>query len=260
MLINHIPRCLIYRLFIILSLSIVLPIAIGYSYWESSSPTISVSANPLPVAGVLPQEIYVPSPVEPSTETYSLFQKLIALEPSAREIQKAVIEYTHTSNDKFDRWHKFSRLKSLLPTFSFGKDFSESNNIDLDRGSTSTPDVYINGPEDIDQSWSADIRWDFSDLIWSSSQTSIDSREKITADFRQELLSEVTKIYFERRRLQTNIIFQFSETKRLFLEELLQIDELTALLDAMTDGFMSERLSFLYEQHPELSQLWSYQR
>ena len=36
------------------------------------------------------------------------------------------------------------------------------------------------------------------------------------------------------------------------------MDELTALLDGMTDGFFSKRLDEIYEQKPELNRLWAY--
>jgi hypothetical protein len=171
-----------------------------------------------------------------------LLKKMIQLEPTALEVQKAILDYTGLKKEKIQNWHRQSRLKSLMPNFSFGKDYSMGNSTDLDRGSTSEPDVYISGPDDIDQGWDMNLSWDLGDLIWSSSQTSIDSRDKLMIDQRHELLSEATRIYYERRRLQMEMLMVQSPDSVDFFQTQLRVDELTSLLDAMTGGSFSERL------------------
>ncbi len=133
-----------------------------------------------------------------------------------------------------------------MPSFSIGTDYGRSNNVDLDRGSTTTPDVYISGPDDTDEGWDMDLRWNLSDMIWSSSQTSIDSREKLMVELRNELVADMTRIYYERRRLQMEILFSGTASAKEHFEKLMRMDELTALLDGMTGGHMSEHLSRIY--------------
>lgn len=188
----------------------------------------------------------------------SLFQKLAALEPKVQEIHREVVRHNDAGQGKITRWQAASRLRALVPTFSFGKDFSKDVSIDLDRGSTSEPDRYILGPDDISEGWDWDVSWDLGDFIWSSNQTSIDSRSKLTTELRHELLAEATRIYYERRRLQTEIIFLPAPAEQLHFDRLIRMDELTALLDGMTDGFMTEELKKLYSKHSDLEQLWQY--
>lgn len=207
-----------------------------------------------PIAdGILPQGTWIIS-----SDKIFLFRSLIQKEPSALEIQQAVIRYANLKNGKIKRWHLESRLSALLPSLNFGKDFSSGNSIDLDRGGTNDPDVYIDGPQEKNKGWDVSVDWDFKDFIWSSSQTSIDSREKLMVDLRQDLLSEVTRIYFERRRLQMDLVFTPSDSERGHFEKLIRMDELTSLLDAMTDGFMQKRLFEIYAHHPEFNGLWEY--
>jgi hypothetical protein len=206
-----------------------------------------------------PEEISQPKMDIPSPEHMSLFHALIRQEPTAAEVHRAVIRYGNLKNWKMRRWHGESRLRALLPTLSYGRDFSRSNNMDIDRGSTTSPDVFIEGSPDIANRWNADVHWDLGDLVWSSNQTSIDSREKLMVELRHDFLSEATRIYYERRRLQMETVFASAVSERDHLERLLRLEELTSLLDSMTDGFMTKRLERVYQEKPEFEKLWEYQ-
>ncbi|MCM8775501.1 MAG: hypothetical protein NC930_04025 [Candidatus Omnitrophica bacterium] len=195
----------------------------------------------------------------PSPDQMNLFRELVRAEPTVRELQDALIRYNNLAPGKIKRWHAESRLRSLIPTFSVSRDISNANNIDIDRGSTSDPDRFIIGPEDVDKDLSLDLRWDLGDFIFNSNQTSIDSREKLMVELRNDLLSEITRIYYERRRVQIEIVFCPAFSEREHLEKLIRMDELTAHLDGMTGGSMSERLEKIYRDQPKLEQLWTYQ-
>lgn len=190
---------------------------------------------------------------KPPVESLALFRKLIELEPSARELHQKVIKYADVGNGKINRWHIASRVAGILPDISFGKSVDRNASISTYSGK------YITGPEDVSKTWDADVSWDLGDLIYSSNQTSIDSREKLMVELRQDLLSEATRVYFERRRLQTDIVYVPSLSEQEHLERLIRLDELTALLDGMTNGFFSKRLERIYTEKPELNRLWIYQ-
>jgi photosystem II stability/assembly factor-like uncharacterized protein len=164
-------------------------------------------------------------------------------EPSIQATQQAAIRYANVSNEKIAHWQRQSRLKSLVPNLSAGIDKSVGNNIDLDRGSTSDPDHFINGPADKDWGWDVSVNWDLSELIWSSSQTSIDSREKLMVELRDDILTEVTRLYFERRKLLVDFKFFPPPDEKERLTLMLQIDELTANIDALTGGWFSQQLN-----------------
>jgi len=193
-----------------------------------------------------------------SPEKTALFQKLLTLEPGSREIHKQVIRYANVSKQKTKRWHAESRVAALLPNLSLGKDYGTSNNVDLDRGGTSDPDRFIGGPWNKDRGADIDLSWDLGDFIFSSNQTSIDSREKLMVDQRNDLLSEATRLFYERRRLQREIIFTIEIDENEHAEKMIRLEELTALLDALTDGYLSKQLEKIYQQNLELEELWTY--
>jgi hypothetical protein len=205
-----------------------------------------------------PLEVFVPESgpslaiYQPPEETLALFKELLAHEPSAREIHKRVIQYADVANGKIKRWHALSRLAGALPTFSFGKSLDRNASI------TTYSGKYITGPEDVSRGWDADVSWDIGDTLYSSDQTSIDSREKMMVELRNDLLSEATRIYYERRRLQIDLVFTPPASEQEHLENLLRLDELTSLLDGMTDGFFSKRLERIYEERPGFHRLWSF--
>ena len=219
----------------------------------------AITAEGLVQFPIAPGEVAVPGALPPPAEVLELFRELLRREPSARELHGAVIRYANVSNGKIKRWQVASRVAGLLPTFSFGRDFSTANNIDLDRGGTNDPDRFIAGPNDVNKGWDARVAWDFGDAIYSSDQTSIDSREKMMVELRNDLLSEATRIYYERRRLQIDFLFAPPVSEQDHLDGLLRIDELTALLDGMTNGFFSKRLERIYRDKPEFNRLWTFQ-
>jgi len=163
-------------------------------------------------------------------------------EPTIREVQRSAIRYANVSNGKIKRWHAASRMRAFLPDVSFKKGLDIGNNIQMDRGSTSKPDFFTQGPDDRDKSTDISLSWDLGDMLFSSSQTSIDSREKSMVGLRDEILSEVTRLYFERRRLRLELLANPPATPIEKMKAELRIAELTANLDGMTNGFFSKMI------------------
>ncbi len=205
----------------------------------------------------LPQEILIrTNPSELSPEKVVLFRMLIQLEPSFREFQEAVTRFHDAGQKKIDRWHFESRLRAAVPTFYFSKSLSRNRSIDIDRGGTADPDKYITGPDDFSRNWNMNVSWDLGDMIWSTAQTSIDSRSKLDAEFRRDVLSETTRLYYERRRLQMQLAFRPSASEEAHMADLIRLDELTSLLDTVSGGVFSDKLEKIYRQFPQMSRLW----
>jgi len=156
-----------------------------------------------------------------------------ASEPEIQEVQRMAIRYADMDPSKIQRWHRQSRLKALVPSFSLGIDRNSSELWHWDTGQS--PDSIVKGRELTD--WDMSLSWDLSDIVWSSDQTSIDSRSKLVAELREDVLGQVTRIYFARRRLQMEIE---SMPEEQVAWSRLRIDELTAMLDAYTGGSFSK--------------------
>nr|BDD44718.1 hypothetical protein 23 [bacterium] len=66
---------------------------------------------------------------------------------------------------------------------------------------------------------------------------------KLLVQLRDEILEEVTRLYFERKRLVSELGAEADKnSKKILSEKKLRIDELTAYIDALTGGKFSEAL------------------
>ena len=133
---------------------------------------------------------------------------------------------------------RFCREKALLPNVSVGLDRYITDYWHWDSGTS--PDTLQKGKDAI--AWDITMTWDMSELIWTNDQTAIDSRSKLMVELRDDILNEVTRIYFERRRLQIELFTLPPQDLKLGLEKELRLQELTADLDAMTGGYFSSEL------------------
>lgn len=161
-------------------------------------------------------------------------------EPSIREVQEAAVRYAEVHPDKIQQWRKAAAKKAWLPNVSLHQSLNSNENIDLDRGGTGDPDRFIQGPNE--KSWDcyATVSWDLGDLVWNDDQTSIDTRSKLMAELRGDILNEVTHLYFERRRLQAEMVMSPLKDTAISVEKRLRLEELTANIDALTGGFLSK--------------------
>ena len=104
--------------------------------------------------------------------------------------------------------------------------------------------------EDRDASFDVGVTWDLGHLIWSDDQTNIDVRSKLMVQLRNDIVDEVTRTYYERRRLQVALLTQPPADAQVVLEKELRVQELTALIDGLTDGYFSQHTFVAPEPEP----------
>ncbi|MGB2660779.1 MAG: hypothetical protein WBD04_00115, partial [Candidatus Omnitrophota bacterium] len=137
-------------------------------------------------------------------------------------------------------WRAGARWKALLPKFSFG--VSESKDDKVEIYTSSTRSYHYTAPSEIDSGWDIDLTWDLSDLVWNDVQTNIDIRSKLMVQLRDEILEDVTRLYFERKRLLAELSETGPEDTQKLREKRLRAEELTAHIDALTGGRFSDAL------------------
>lgn len=163
-------------------------------------------------------------------------------EPTITEIQNVAIQYAEVHPDKITQWRKQAAKRAWLPSVGISRDLGSDNNIDLDRGGTADQDKFIEGPADKSSDWSFDVSWDLADLIWNNDQTSIDARSRLVVELREDILNQITHLYFERRRLQVEMLLTPYKEMDLQVEKELKLQELTAQIDALCGGYLSRKL------------------
>ncbi|MCM8782291.1 MAG: YCF48-related protein [Candidatus Omnitrophica bacterium] len=158
-------------------------------------------------------------------------------EPSIQEIQQAAIQYAEVHKEKIDEWRRCAKRKAILPTLSINTNRYLTDYYHWDSGPN--PDVLQKGKDTTD--WSVTVSWNLGDLIWSTDQTSIDVRSRLMVQLRDDILDEVTRLYFERRRLQLDLLTNPPKNIQTKLQKELKLQELTAGIDALTDGHLSKK-------------------
>ncbi|MBU1727372.1 MAG: hypothetical protein KJ880_07065 [Candidatus Omnitrophica bacterium] len=163
-------------------------------------------------------------------------------EPKINEVQQAAIKYAEVEPEKIQQWRTKAAKKALLPRLSIGIDRNTTDLWHWEGGSTtkSEDDVLRKGNDSVD--WDVSLSWELGELIWNNDQTSIDTRSRLMVQLRDDILDEVTKLYFERLRQKAEFDNLPIEDRRKRFEKGLRIEELTASIDALTGGYFSRQL------------------
>lgn len=131
-------------------------------------------------------------------------------------------------------------MRALLPKVSCGIDNDRSTTIYS--AASSTPKGYIIAPDDVSNGFDVSVSWELGDLIWSDDQTNIDVRSRLMVQLRNDILDDLRRAYFERKRLQFELAqFPPQDVKARFEKEL-RIQELTQAIDDLTGNYLSEHI------------------
>lgn len=162
-------------------------------------------------------------------------------EPDVRQVQEMALEYSQTDPRYLEGWMRASKSAALLPEFQVTYGYSQG----YDDGSiyltdpndpTGTP---LLQPDDTSSAvdWDVDLRakWRFDKLVMSSERIRVISEAQDVVKLRDKILEEVTRVYFDRRRLQVEMLLNPGDLKAQLKNEL-RLQELTAQLDAYTGG------------------------
>ncbi|MFH0771856.1 MAG: hypothetical protein V1933_04490 [Candidatus Omnitrophota bacterium] len=161
-------------------------------------------------------------------------------EPSIGQLQRAAIRYAEVEPNKILNWRRRAALKALLPEVSVGYDRDIGDTIDVYNYGGKT--TYSIGPDDKSHGFDLSAKWDLGDLIYNDDQTSIDSRSKLMVQLRNDILDQLNTAYFERKKLLRQLEKILDEKNQVFVEKEIRIEELTATIDGLTGGYLSERI------------------
>ena len=162
-------------------------------------------------------------------------------EPTFRQLQQAALNYGDVNPDKIIKWHRESRLRALIPKVSVGYDNNRSTNSEI--YTSASKDYVFVGPDDLTSGVDVSVSWDLANLIWSDDQTNIDVRSRLTTQLRNDILDDLRRAYYERRRLQFDLMTNPPKDMKLRFEKELRIQELTQAIDDLTGNYLSEHIS-----------------
>ncbi|MBN1527031.1 MAG: hypothetical protein JW919_05585 [Candidatus Omnitrophica bacterium] len=168
------------------------------------------------------------------------FTVISGAEPAYLELQKAAIRFADVDPEKIKSWHSQSRMRALLPKVSVGFDNDSSNTYEI--YTSATRDYFVTGPEDISKGWDVSVSWELGNLIWSDDQTNIDVRSRLMVQLRNDILDDLRRVYYERKRLQFELVTQPPKDIKARFEKEMRLEELTRAIDDLTGNYLSESI------------------
>jgi hypothetical protein len=173
------------------------------------------------------------------------FNEVFACEPNVEEVHNMAIEYAEVHPRKIQQWRTALKRKALFPSISIGLDQARNKTLsDSVYGSYSSGGQHYIAPDDKtfydNFGWDVSLSWDLGDVVWNSEETSIDSRSKMMVELRQDIIEQITRLYFERRRLQWEMLMETTTDAHLNVDRQMRVAELTALIDGYTGGDFSK--------------------
>ena len=163
-----------------------------------------------------------------------------AAEPTAREVQTQAIDYLQVHH-VVAGWRSRARLNAIAPrlqTTGYGTLNDDIRTVDQ----PGTPTI-----ESLDKDrggrLTVGLTWEFDRLIFEPQEMAVARESVRTANLRDRVLDEVTRRYFERRRLQVDIELSPPRDLADRVKKELRLQELTADIDAATGGWFSQKLS-----------------
>ncbi len=185
-------------------------------------------------------------------ETAEQVLAAFAHEPRVQDVQGWAAEYARIHPREVDRWLRSSRAFALLPNVRLEYELKDG----WDNSFTFyTLDGSIDDPNeesfefledagiDQDQKIKVVATWDLDELIMSSEHLRAISEAQDAAKLREQVLSEVTDTYFERRRLQVEMMLSPKADLQEQVKDHLRLMELTANVDAVTGGAFSQAVA-----------------
>lgn len=161
-------------------------------------------------------------------------------EPTIQEVQAWTMDYAKVGADMVQGLFSRAKLAPLLPRFSTQIDRILERDESLDTQAGAADRLGIDTDNDLRMRFRAD--WQMSDWIFNPLELRVVAEAGDIAQLREDLLSAVTKVYFERRRLQVELVLEPATDLAVAVKKELRLQELTATLDSYTGGRFSKAL------------------
>jgi len=161
-------------------------------------------------------------------------------EPCIRRVQRAAIGRANVSAGLARRWLRRVRRAAWLPSLQLGAGAHVRRDKGLDQ-KAGTADLFQEGAAN-QITYEIKLSWDLPRLIFDPNELKVIREAQRIAELRDQIVAQVTRLYFERRRLQLLEVLRPVLTPRAALRRQLRIAELTALLNSLTGGlFRAQR-------------------
>jgi hypothetical protein len=169
-------------------------------------------------------------------------------EPSVQQVQAWANDYANMSPRTVEKWLKASKSFAALPTIWLRYRLTDDWDQDfqyyaldglIDQEGEGLFNVLDDAGRAKEAQYFVQARWDLDQLVMSSERIRIINESQDVVKLRDKILTEVNRVYFERRRVQAEMLLAPKGDVLGQVKDELRVMELTANLDAMTGGRFS---------------------
>lgn len=164
-------------------------------------------------------------------------------EPTIAQVQKAALKYAHMNNDTYSSWITRAKNQAWLP-----KAYVKARKTDQSRDGYDQDELGLGSFDDLTTTttdtlyFEAKVEFDLKKLIFTPDELKVNNTILKSIAARKKLLESITKLYFNRRKNQVNLILKRPRNANKLLQSKMKIAEQTAMLDALTNGFFSKNI------------------
>jgi len=187
--------------------------------------------------------------VSTSTRHYRTVEEVLSQfkdEPEILEVQALALAYTKTHPELVDRWLHASKNAAWLPELTAEYHYDNDVGYDYEYATDAEGASYstlTDADEDWDKTYKVRFKWKLDELVMSSERIRIINEAQDIVKLRDKVLEEITRIYFDRRRLQVEMLLAPPQKLRKKVDNELRLMEYTANMDAYTGGGFSASLA-----------------
>jgi len=159
----------------------------------------------------------------------------LANEPTVAETVREALQYFRVDPEAFDSLRSAANTRSLLPLIAAGFAYTDDR---FSRFETETFTPLEHDENTNRRAYSATIGgvWDFREAVFNPAEVQVYGLIGVQRD----IMLEVTRTYYLRRQLMLRMMLRPPEDPLAMAALELRIEEFTAILDVLTDGWFSE--------------------
>lgn len=163
-----------------------------------------------------------------------------ANEPSVREVQEAAMQYALVADDVLNGYQRSAKWTKLLPRtrVRYRQDLDDDTTVSINE--TGERDLTLDDNENTN--YEMQLEWRLDEMLMGPTRVQAIRETSRLVQLRDDILDEVTKVYFDRRRVQVDILMNPPGDPKTRAAKDLRLEELTANLDALTGGWFSQRV------------------
>lgn len=187
------------------------------------------------------------APVTTFTDVDSVLAQFVG-EPTVQQVQGWANEYANTSPLQVEHWLaqsvSFATLPDVTVEYRLRNDYDQGFEYQDADGAAPVAGVPVvavaqDAGQGQTQEYKVKLAWQLDRLVMSSEKIRVINEAQDIVKLRDKVLAEVTRLYFERRRLQVDRLLNPKTDLVGRVKEELRLLELTANLDALTGGAFS---------------------